>query len=311
MVSPPAPRPPLASADAVRACVRQALALRYLDCLQGDWPDGAVESVGLGEPRLRALRQSPRMNLMFSASRIERFWLRDRAWLTLTAAIMLRCPPVVPQAEAVSIPALARISGLSEATVQAALTRGTATGDFTKQRAAHDRRQLVLHPSEAMVATALGSLTGFYAMVADFCGRAAPDPALLLAHGGLPFLRLGMRQSAHLGRGAPAAEVAARRNFFFTLWDLLLEPGAASAGFVQAQAGRLRVTLPTVRAVLEEAREGGWLEPGRDPVPSAMARQRFIRLFSLAERRWALLLEALEAVMARPEWAAALDPEEA
>ena len=300
------PRPSL-GVEGVAQLVREALAVRYLDALRPDWVPAIQPSVTPGQARLRRLREHPQMNIMFSSSRIERFWARDVGWLTLFATLMSRSPPVALAEEPLRIADLARISGLSPATVQAAIARGCHTGDFLKERAGADRRQLLLRPSAPLIEYGYRTTAESFAMGAEFCGRPAPDLARLQALAGPRFLRLGLALASSMGSQGGLGSLA-RRNTFFTLWDLLLAGDPAPPGFIRSQAHRLRVSSPTVRAVLEGARAQGWLEPGLEPRLTPLAVERLCACFSLAELRWNLLLDALDAVAAHPEWAPGLEP---
>ncbi len=294
---------------AVRRLVQRALALRPMNCLAGQWPPGMAVTMLHTDDRFRRYRSEPVVNRHIATDRISTFWCRDHVRGCLLREIMLQSLAEDAALRLIRVPELAHRTGLSVGAVQYTIKLSIETGDFIKVRSSYDKRTNVLIPSAELYAYFIQDIRDNLRGFSDFCGRPRLDPDILAKVGGSSYARLMIRSMSMLQDGlSENAAALARRNFFYLMWDLLLEPELGGRGCVATMARRLQISAPTVAKVVEQGREHGWFEPGEYLVPSALARQRYAMMLSVFEARCNLLLDALDAVLAEPGLAPALDP---
>ncbi len=293
----------------IRGWVARALELRPMNCLVGIWPADMAITMQPTDERVRQARLSPCVNAHLAQDRVSAFWGRDYTWFSLLREVMVHCLADDPAQRPVRLADLAARTGLSVASVHQAISTATETGDFRKFRAAGDKRLMLLLPSAELHAYFQQNARDTLALFAVICGRPALDPDLMARAGGGAYARLMIRSMSMLQDGLSEHAVAlARRYAFYILWDLLLEPELGARGFIAEMARRQKTSATTITKVVEQMRASGLLEPGADLRPSAMAWERYAMTFSVFAARNNLLLDALEAVLANPDLAPALDP---
>ncbi len=293
----------------VRRKVLTALSLRPMECLTGTVPAGVAPTMLPTDPRVRRFRASAFATRHVAEDRISKFWFRNYLWASLLRELMVRSLADAPALRVAHLPELAMRTGLSLASVHTAINKSVATGDFAKIRAEHDNRHIILLPSPEIREYFSRDIKDNLKELAIYTGRKEFDPDLLEGIGGTSYARLMIRfVSFPKFKQTKEEAVLAKRMFFFLMWDLVLDSVENISVPLAGIAKRMKISISALRLVLHQAREGGWLEPCEGLRPSAMALHRYTMLFSAGEARTNLLLDALEAVVAEPALATALDP---
>ena len=293
----------------VRHKVSYALSLLPMECLAGNWPQEATATLSPTSPQVRRFRATAFATRHMSQDRISKFWFRNYLWASLLRELMTRSLASDPALRVARLSELALRTGLSVASVHDAIDLAVRTGDFTKVRSDIDKRLIFLEPSAQIRKFFDADIDNNVADLSHYCNRASLDSVHLKNIGGPHYARLMIRfVSFPRSRQTSESAVLFRRKFFFFMWDLILNTEGDNPETVTSISKKMGVSVTSIAKVIHEAKQGGWLEPGEQLRPSAMALHRFTMLCSVGEMRANLLLDALTAVLAEPALAPALDP---
>jgi len=288
----------------LRLTLSQAMQIRYFDALT-DGPQGAITpTISVGEPRARALRAQPHVDCLSRQDSVGRFWFREASFVALLMELARHSSWLNGSLRPISFTELGRTTGLSKKTLSETLESAHQAGDVLKCRSRDDARQLCLEPAPHLLTEVETVADKFAAQLATFLNRPSPIERFDEKTRRL-WLRLYCDLFLNSVSRVVAPETRLQTNFFYTIWDLLLDGPVPARIFVVRQAERLGVSTMAVRNILARAADAGLLHCGPDRVlvASDEASRRYDVMITLKERRWSLLWDVLDAVAEKPELA--------
>jgi hypothetical protein len=215
-----ASKAPLEPPDKVGLVLR----LHWRACLDGAiLPDGPP-SLSFERPDVQRLGRDRLFRMFFGPDPRTRFWLRERAYLTLLCVLALHSRWLGERPQPLSIAMLARQSGLSERMVRLTLAQGITAGDLEKGVPEANRRQRHYDLTPRLIRTVREMEDGRTAAIAQGIGRLNPhltEPALL-APGKSSFAgevipsRMGSTPTSCSGRSTDDLECSSARRLTVT-----------------------------------------------------------------------------------------------